>query len=106
MGREHHAEGRDHDIEGVVGERQRLRVSLLELDRQPISGGAGAAALQQRRHVVGRDDIAPAARGREADIAVAGGDIEDFLPGAKIECLAKFFADDLQGGADDGIVAG
>jgi hypothetical protein len=106
IGREHHAERRDHDVERVIGERQCFRVSLLELDRKPFGRSTGAAALQQRRHVVGRDDIAPAPRGGEADIAVAGGDVEDFLPGAKIECLAQLLADDLQCRADDGIVAG
>jgi hypothetical protein len=105
VGREHHPKGRDHDVEASVGKRQRFRISLLELDRKPVGRRARAAALQQRRYVIRRDHIAPAPRGREADIAVAGGDVENLLPGAKIECLAELFADDLQGRADDGIIS-
>jgi hypothetical protein len=106
MGREHHPEGRDHRVEGAVGERQRFGVGFLERDRKPVGGGTGAAALEQCRYVIGRHDIAPASRRGEAHIAVAGGDVEYFLTGAKIKRLAQFFADDLQGRADDGVVAG
>ena len=73
---------------------------------KPFGGGALAGALEQRRHVVGGDHVAPAARGGEGDVAVAGGDVEHFLAGAEVEGFAQLFADDLQGGADDGIVAG
>ena len=68
--------------------------------------GALAGALEQRRHVVGGDHVAPAARGGERDVAVAGGDVEHLLSGAEVERFAQLLADDLQGGADDGIVAG
>ena len=88
------------------GERQRLRVGLAERDVEPLGVGALAGALEQRRHVVGGDHVAPAARRGERDVAVAGGDVEHLLPGAQVERLAQLFADDLQGGADDGIVAG
>ena len=78
----------------------------LELDRQPFGRGALAAALEQRRHIVGRGHLAPAPRGGEGDIAVAGRDVEHLLAGAQVERLAQLFADDLQRGADDGVVAG
>ena len=106
VGREHHAEGRDHHVEAAIRERQRFRVGLAELDVEPFGGGAFAGALEQRGHVVGRDHVAPAPRGRERDVAVAGGHVEHLLPGADVEGLAQLLADDLQGGADDGIVAG
>ena len=90
----------------LLGERQRLGVGLLELDRQSLGLGAHAAALQQRRDVVGRGHVAPAARGGERGVAVAGGDVEHGLAGTQIERLAQILADDLQGGADNGVVAG
>ena len=73
---------------------------------RPLGGGALAAALQQGRHVVGGDHVAPAARRGERDVAVAGGDVEHLLPGAEVERLAQLLADDLQRGADHGVVAG
>ena len=38
--REHHAEGREHDVERRVGERELLGVGDLEGDRQPVGLGA------------------------------------------------------------------
>ena len=90
----------------AIGERQRLGVGLLEFDRQPSASARARAALEQRRHVVGRGDVAPAARGGERGVAVAGGDVEHGLAGTQVERLAKRLADDLQRGADDGVVAG
>ena len=86
--------------------RQRFRIGLAELDVEPFGIGALAGALEQRRNIVGRDDVAPAARGRKRDVAVAGGDIEHLLAGADVEGFAELLADDLQRGADDRIVAG
>ena len=80
VGREHHAEGRDDDVEAAVGKRQRLRVGLAELDVEPLGLGALAGALEQRGHVVGGDHVAPAPRGGEGGVAVAGGDVEHLLP--------------------------
>ena len=106
VGGEHHAEGRNHDVEARRRERQRLGVGLAENDVEPLGLGALAAALEQRRHVVGRGHVAPAARRGERDIAVAGGDVEHVAARAKVERLAQLLADDLQGGADHGVVAG
>ena len=66
----------------------------------------GAGAVEQGRNVVGRRHVAPTARRRQRGVAVAGSDVQHRLPGADVEGLAQVFADDLQGGADDGIVAG
>jgi hypothetical protein len=99
-------EGREHGVEAGIGERQRFGVGFLELDQQAIRLGAQAAALQEARHIVGGDHLAPATCRGEGGIAVAGGDIEDFLPRANVEGFAKLLADDLQGGADHGIIAG
>ena len=93
-------------VEGRVAERQGFRIRFLELDRQAFGRGARAAALEQRRHVVGGGHLAPAARRGERGVAVAGGDVEHLLAGPEVERFAQLFADDLQRGADDGIVAG
>ena len=107
VGREHHAEGRDDDVEARVRERQRFGVGLAECRCSSRSAlGAFARAVEQRRHIVGGDHLAPAARGGERGVAVAGGDVEHLLSRADVERLAQLLADDLQGGADDGIVAG
>ena len=106
IGREHHAERRNDGIETRVRERQRLRVGLAEGDVEPVRLRALAGPLQQRRHVVGRRHRAPAARGGERNVAVAGGDIEHRLPRPQVEGLAQRLADDLQRGADDRVVAG
>jgi hypothetical protein len=104
IGREHHAEGRDDGVEGSVGERQCLGIGLLEFDGQTFGRRPGATALQQARHIIRGSDVAPAPRGGEARHPVTGGHVEHFPPGPQIESFAELFADDLQGGADDGIV--
>ena len=106
VGGEHHAEGRDDDVEAAVLEGQRFGVGLAELDLESLGGGSLARLFEQSRHVVGGDHVAPAPRGGQRDVAVAGGDIEHLLSGAKIEGFAQLLADDLQRGADDGIIAG
>src|SRR5215207_2812771 len=105
IGGEHYSEGGDHDVEALVSEWQGLRVGLAECNVEPVCPGALAGALQQCRHVVGRGDVAPAPRGGEGGVAVAGCDIEHALAGTKVERFAKLLADDLQRGADDGVVA-
>ena len=104
--REHDAEGRKHDVEAGIGEGKRFRIGLLERDRQAVGLGALAPALEKRADIVGRHDVGEAAGRGERRIAVAGGDVEDALVAAQIDGLAERFADDLQRGADDGVVAG
>ena len=76
--REHDAEGGEHRVEAVVIERQIFRVGFPEFDLHAFRRGARLAALQQRRHVVGRGDVTPPPRRSEAGHAVAGSDIEHF----------------------------
>ena len=64
-----------------------------------------ASALEQCADIVGRDDVGEAAGGGERRVAVAGGDVEHALVAAQVDRLAQRLADDLQGGADDGVVA-
>src|SRR5690606_20249932 len=71
-----------------------------------FGGGTLAGAYKKRWHVVGRDDVTPAAGGRQRDITVAGGDIENLLSRADIERFAKLLSNNLQRRADNGVVAG
>ena len=106
VGREHDAESGEHDVEARIGEGQSLGIGFLEGDRQAVGLGAAASALEQGADIVGRHDVGEAAGGGQGRIAVAGGDVEDALVAAQIDGLAERLADDLQRGADDGIVAG
>ena len=90
----------------AVGEGQGLGIGFAEADREALGGGAGAAAFQQRRDVVGRGDLGEAARGGERGVAIAGRDVEHPFAGTDIDGLAQRLADDLQGRADHGKVAG
>ena len=88
-----------------IRERKSFGVGFLEGDRQAIGFGALATTLKKRADVVRRHNVGKAAGRRERCIAVAGGDIEDALVAAEIDGLAERLADDLQRGADHGVVA-
>ncbi|MGX1105639.1 hypothetical protein AB7M47_004022 [Bradyrhizobium elkanii] len=105
IGGEHDTEGRQHDVEADVGKRQLLRVCFLERDGQTLRGRPLAAALEQRRDVVGRDHVGKAPCRGQRRIAVAGGDVEHHLIAAQVDRLAEHLADDLERGADDRVVA-
>jgi hypothetical protein len=106
IGREHHPERGHDDVETATGEWQRLGIGLKKADVEPICLGAFAGAIEQCRHVIGGDHVAPTARRGERGVAVAGRDVEHIVMRANIERLAKLLADDLKSGADDGIVTG
>ena len=105
VGREHHAEGGERHVERAVLELEVLGVGLLELHREALGAGARPGPLEQRRDIVGGDDVAPAPRRRQRGVAVARGHVEHPLAGAQVERLAQRLADDLQRRADDGVVA-
>ena len=96
----------EHGVEAAVAEGQRLGIRLLEGDGQALGGGAFAAALEQRVDVIRRGHVRESPRRGERRVAVAGGDVEHALARAQVDRLAQAFADDLQRGADDGVVAG
>ena len=72
---------------------------------RPSAIARSGAALEQRFDVVGGGDLAAAARGGERGVAVAGRDVEHALVPAQVAGLGELLADDLEGGADDGVVA-
>ena len=105
VGGEHRAEdGRDR-VEGRVGERQRLGVSLEELDVEPFRGRALAAALEQRRHVVDADHVGAEARGGDRGVAAAGGDVEHAPAGVQVGGVDELLGDEHDLRRDDGEVA-
>ena len=48
----------------------------------------------------------PAPRGSKRSVAVAGRNVKHALAGTKIKRFAEILADNLQRGADDGVIAG
>ena len=105
VGREHHAEGRDHRVEARVFERQCLGVGGLKRNVEPLGLRPLGTAFEQRGDVVGRRHLAAAARRGQRGVAVAGGHIEHPLVSAQVAGFGQLLADDLQGGADDGVIA-
>ena len=105
VGREHHAEGGQHDVEAGVRVRQRFGVGDLEVHGQVLGFGAQAAFLQQLGHVVGGGHIGEAARRGQRCVTVAGGDVEHTFVGTHVGRFGEHFADNLQSRADDGVVA-
>ena len=105
VGREHDAEGREHDVVRRVAERKVFRVGLAALDRHVLGGGACGGAFEERADVVRRRHFTATTSGGERHVAVAGGDVEDALTGRHVDRFAQGLADDLQGGADHGVVA-
>src|SRR5581483_3073883 len=101
----HDSEGGDDRIEGGIFERKRFRVGLLEFDRKAVGRCARPPAFEQGRYIVAGRHLAPSAGRCETGHSVTGGHVQDFAAGTKVERLAKLLPDDLQGCADDGIIA-
>jgi len=106
IGREHHAESGEDDVEGIVRERKILGVRFAKRDQEIFCVRAAASGLEELGDVVGGRDFTPAARGSERGVAVAGSDVEDTRAGADVERFAEIFADRLESRTDDGVVAG
>ena len=70
----------------------------------PSATARRVRSLEERADIIGSSDHGPAAGGRERRVAVAGGDVEHAFAGADLDGLAQRFADDLQRGADHGVV--
>ena len=106
VGREHHPKGRHHGVEAAVVKRQGLGIGDPKVDGQALRRGPLPALVQQALDIVRRGDLAePPGRG-QSDISVAGGDVQHLGARAQVHGFAELLADNLQGGADQGIVAG
>ena len=84
-----------YDVLGVMRERSPIKRDLLEkLPDVKLLATAG-----MRNAAIDLDYC------RERGIAVAGGDVEYLAAGAQVDCFAELFADDLQRGSNDRVVA-
>jgi hypothetical protein len=101
----HHAEGRQHRVVTLVGERQRFGIGDLKNHVQMLGPRPILSPFEQRRDIVGRGHLAATPRRRQGGVAVAGGDIQHLLIAAQVAGLGEVFADDLQGGADHRVIA-
>ena len=101
IGAEHHAEGREDDVERGLREAELLDIRHLEANVEGIGPGARLPPLQKRGHVIRRGNLRKPAGGGEGGVAVSRRDIEDPLAGAQIDRLAQGLADDLKRCSDD-----
>ena len=103
---EHRAEGRQHRVEALVGKRQGFDIPVDEPHAHRLGfDSLAAAAGRGRGRMVRRGDVAPAARGGERRLKIAGRHVEDTCVLAQIHGFAELLADQLQRVADDGIIA-
>ena len=105
VGRKHHTEGGQGDIEAAVGKRQRLGVGDAELHREPIGLCPRGGLVEKVRDIVGRGHRGEAPRRGQSGIAIARGHVEHPLAGAQVRGLGQGFPHDLQRDADDGVIA-
>jgi hypothetical protein len=103
--REHRPEHRRDGVEGVVRERERLGVSLHELDGEAFGLGSHACALEERGHVVDADDVAAEPRGPDRRVAAAGRDVEHAPARVKVGVVDEPLRDERHPGRDHGEVA-
>jgi hypothetical protein len=95
--------GRQHHLEGAVGEGEILGLALQEGHLQPFRLGTSPGPFQ-RLGSVDADDPAEAAGGGQRGAAAAAGDVHHPLPGAQVDGFAEQLADE-QGARPDGGVA-
>lgn len=105
VGREHHPKAGQHGVETGVLEWQGLGVGLPEFDVQPFGQSPGCPALQQAADIVCRCDVAAAPGRGETGVAIAGRDVQHPLIPADVAGLGELLANQLERGADHGVVA-
>jgi hypothetical protein len=106
VGRKHHAERRQHGVEAAILEGQRLGVGHLKRHVQAFRGSTLGTTVEQAGYVVGGRHPATAARGGQRGVAIAGSHIQNPLVASQVASLGEKLTDELQGRADDGVVAG
>lgn len=77
VGREHHADRRERDVEGVVAVRERLGVGDLPADVEAETLGLLLAGGEELGREVGRQHARAGACGRDRGVAGARGDVDD-----------------------------
>ena len=103
--REHHAEGRQRHVEGAFREGECFRIRFLNVTAN-FCGSTLLASVKKRTDVVGRRHARESAGCRECGVAIAGCDIKHIASGAHVDRLAKALANNLEGRADNRIIAG
>ena len=84
---EHDADGRHHRVVRRIGVRERLGVTDLEVDLEPLGSGAGARLLDELRDVVEAGHATEPSCGDHRDVTGAGGDVEHVRPGGRVDLL-------------------
>ena len=82
--RELDAEHRQHPIERAVLERQRLGIALDPVDGHLALLGAAAGGVEQLGREVEADDLRAGGRGRDRDVAGAGGNVQHVKARAQV----------------------
>jgi len=90
----------------VVGGDEGMGGAALMSAESALRVGAGLRGVKKALDVVGRCHLCEAARRGNGGVAVAGGHVQHGCAGFQVDGLAELFADDLQGGADQGVIAG
>ena len=103
--REHRPEHGEHGVERLVGERERLGVTLHELDLEPLCRGAFASSLEQGRDVVDSDDVRAETSCGDRRVAAPRRDVEDARAGAEVGHVGEALGDRDDQGGDLGVVA-
>ena len=107
VGREHHADGAQHDVErscrgpGAASASPSTNVDVQVLGRGPL-----ASLLEQVRRVVDAGRVREPAGGGERRVALPARDVEHALTRAYVGRLDELLGDDLQRVADARVVAG
>ncbi len=91
--REHDPEGRQHDIEALVVERQRLGVRLDPFNLDPGRLRIRPPRDEQLRGQIGRDDVGAAQSSGNRGVARASGDVEYPLARLHVDALDQRPAD-------------
>ena len=105
--RKHHAKGRKHRVKTGVFKGQCFGIRHLKDDIaiQALCPDPVLTAFKQCGDIVRRADDAASTRRRQRGVTVAGRHVEHSLIAQQVTGFGQLFADDLQGGADHGVVA-
>ena len=92
-------------VEGGVGEREVLGVSLDELDLEVLGRGPNPSAFEQCRDVIDADRLAASAGRCQSGIPTSRGHIENSSAGQNVRGLTEVLGLKDDAGGDDGEIA-